>query len=282
MPLPLAVLLPLLAQVGPTGTQIEAPLDIPRRKPVHAAAPSPAMHAPSRLAVCLSEIETSPAKAVDLAQAWRGAARGLDRAEAGQCLGQALAAQAKWSEAEAAFLAARIDAATDQRAERARLGAMAANAALAEREPERALEQLDLAHGDALGAGDLHLAGDIAIDRARALVALKRENDAGAALAEARANAPEKSATWLLSATLARRQGKLNDAQTFIEKAAAIAPLDPEIGLEAGVIAVLGGRDAAARRSWNSVIATAPGSDLARIAKQYLDQLGPDTAPETR
>ena len=60
---------------------------------------------------------------------------------------------------------------------------------------------------------------------------------------------------------------------------ATLAPLDPEVGLEAGVIAALGGRDEAARKSFTSVIHAAPGSDLARRAQQYLDQLGPAAAP---
>ncbi len=68
----------------------------------------------------------------------------------------------------------------------------------------------------------------------------------------------------------------------MIEKAAALAPQDPEIGLEAGVIAVLGGRDEAARRSWRSVLAAAPDSDQAKVAKGYLDQLGPAPTSEGR
>ena len=41
---------------------------------------------------------------------------------------------------------------------------------------------------------------------------------------------------------------------------------DAQIGLEAGVIAVLSGRDDAARRSWQSVLTAAPGSDAAKTA----------------
>ena len=40
--------------------------------------------------------------------------------------------------------------------------------------------------------------------------------------------------------------------------------------------------DGAARRSWLSVLKTAPGSETARIAQSYLDQLGPDPAPSGR
>jgi Flp pilus assembly protein TadD len=111
------------------------------------------------------------------------------------------------------------------------------------------------------------------MDRARAYVALGQQAQAQAALGEARTVAPGNAQAWLLSATLSRRQNNLADAQAQIERAAQIAPQDPEIGLEAGVIAVLSGRDAAARKSWQSVLATAPESDAAKTAKGYLAQL---------
>ena len=82
----------------------------------------------------------------------------------------------------------------------------------------------------------------------------------------------------LLLATLARRGHDLAGAQGYIETAATIDPRDPAIGLEAGVIAELAGHEAAARKSWNSVIATAPDSVEAGTARGYLSQLGPDTS----
>ena len=109
---------------------------------------------------------------------------------------------------------------------------------------------------------------------ARALVALDRTGEAEAALNTARRDAAQDPDAWLLSATLARRLGKLSDAQFLIETAARLNPVDPEVGLEAGVIAVLSGRDEAARKSWQSVIAAAPGSAPAALAKSYIDQLG--------
>ena len=64
-----------------------------------------------------------------------------------------------------------------------------------------------------------------------------------------------------------------------IEQAATLAPTNPEIGLEAGVIAVLGGREDAARQSWQSVIDLQPESLAAQTATGYLAQLGPAPAP---
>ena len=281
MPLSL-IFLPLLAQVGPSGTQMQAPLELPRRKTtVVAPAPRPSPLA-SRFGECLSLARSQPGQAIEIAKAWRDSEKGSARIEPERCLGLALTALGQWDDAVAAFAAARDDTPANERDDRARLGALAANAALAKGDAEQALALLDAAHGEALGAGNSQLAGEVAIDRARALVALKRDNEAAAALSEARHAAPGNATGWLLSATLLRREGKLTEAQTAIEQAAALQPTDPEIGLEAGVIAVLGGRDAAARKSWQSVVAAAPDSDAAKTARGYLDQLGPVAAPSPR
>lgn len=280
----LFILLPLLAQIGPSvgvgagGSLPQAPLEIPRNKPEAAAPAVP----PSQAAQCRKLLGESPAEAANFAEEWRDSAKGSARAEPGQCLGMALAAQGKWDDAQAAFAAARELTPANEPANRARLGGMAGNALLAAGKTEAALAVLDQAHGEALGAGNPRLAGEISIDRARALVALKRDGDAATALATARANAAENGQGWLLSATLSRRQGKLAEAQQQIQVAAQLMPLDPEVGLEAGVIAVLAGNEAAARRSWLSVVRAAPGTETARTAQSYLDQLGPDPAPSGR
>ena len=193
-----------------------------------------------------------------------------------------LAAQGRWDAAEAAFSAAYEVTPAGEPRNRARLAGMAGNALLAAGKPAAALALLDQAHGEALGAADPRLAAEISIDRARALVTLKSDGDAAAALATARANAADNGQGWLLSATLSRRQGKLAEAQQQILMAAQLMPLDPEVGLEAGVIAMLAGNEGAARRSWLSVVKAAPGSEAARTAQSYLDQLGPDPAPSGR
>ncbi|MFM6950126.1 MAG: tetratricopeptide repeat protein [Novosphingobium sp.] len=280
----LSILLPLIAQVGPSvgvgagGSLPQAPLEMPRKK--SEAATSAAELSPA--AQCRKLLTANPAQAQTFAEKQLKDLKGSARAEPGQCLGMALTAQGKWDGALAAFDAAREVTPASEPANRARLGGMAGNALLAAGKPEAALAQLDQAHGEALGAGDLRLAGEISIDRARALVALKRDGDAVTALATARTNAAENGQGWLLSATLSRRQGKLADAQQQIMTAAQLMPTDPEVGLEAGVIAMLAGNESAARRSWLSVLQTAPGSDVARTAQSYLDQLGPDPAPSGR
>ncbi|MFC3175156.1 hypothetical protein ACFOD9_12925 [Novosphingobium bradum] len=293
----LLALLPLLAQVGPFSTTPGAARSTPveqgvQRRPtwtVQPPAPAAAQASPpaagtSRGKACLAEVDEDADAAVDLAQAWltSGAKGAGEAAEANLCLGLAQSRLGDWTEAAKAFLAGR-DAAGADRLLRARLGAMAGNAALASGAADQALAALDGARSDAAALADPALATDIALDRARALVGLKRLDEAGAALAEARSASPGNAEAWLLSATLSRRQGQLAGAQEQILRAAELRPIDPAIGLEAGVIAVFSGHEAAARKSWQSVIAAAPESPEAETARGYLAQLGPAPAgsPQT-
>lgn len=268
-------LLMLMQSTAPTMTpqMPTTALPIPRRKP--AAASSPASPPPAatglRLADCLRDASANPTAALAEAGEWAKTVRGATAAEPAHCRGEALASLDRWAEARTAFEMARdVSTAPENRA---RYGAMAGNAALIAGDPAGADALFAAAHADA--APQPPLAGRIAIDRARALVALKRDGDAAAALAEGRAAAPTSATGWLLSATLARRQGDLAKAQGWVQQAAAIDPQDPAIGLEAGVIAVLAGREDAARRSWQSVIATSPGTPEAASAARYLAQLAP-------
>ncbi len=231
----------------------------------------------SQLKHCLQTADSDAESAEIIAQAWLKQVKGSPAAEPLLCLGVAQGAQGEWDAAEASFIMGRDMAAASDYLMIARLGAMAGNAALANDASDRALSALEAAGKMAQKAGQSHLVGDIALDRARALVMLKREEDAATALAEARAANPNNSEAWLLSATLSRRMGHLDKAQTYIQTAADISPIDPQIGLEAGVIAMLAGRETAARKSWQSVIAAAPNSDFAEKAKAYLAQTAPQT-----
>ena len=70
----------------------------------------------------------------------------------------------------------------------------------------------------------------------------------------------------------------LAEAEGEIETAARLAPNDPEVGLEAGVIAALSGHDDAARKDWQSVMAADGEGPAGRAARTYLDQLGASDA----
>ena len=245
----------------------------------------------SHLNQCLSDAERDPAAALITAQHWLVDTHGASRAEPQMCIGVAYGNQGVWDKAGDAFAQGRELAAPSDKQLRTRLAAMAGNAAMAQGDGARALGLLDTAHAEALAQGDIALTGGIAIDRARALVALNRAAEAADALAEARKDLPDEAQGWLLSATLARRQGQLAQAQTQIETAARLAPHDAQIGLEAGVIAMLAGHEDAARKSWQSVVASAqdadadhPAENAAAIAqaRAYLDQIGQAAPAPTR
>jgi len=249
-----------------------------------ATATTPAPAAPStladaRLELCVDKARTDPASAISDASEWLYGVSTEDGSFPQQCLGMAYTALLRWDAAERAFLAAREGAPEAAHFRRAQLAAMAGNAALAEGRGAAALAALDLAAGDAQASGDTALQAITQIDRARALVLQGDTTQAGAALASARSLNPQSPYAWLLSATLSRRLGNLEEAQAQIETAAALAPDYPETGLEAGVIAMLRGNETAATQSWRSVTRLEPNGDAAIAARGYLEQLG-ETASE--
>lgn len=272
-----ATLLPLMLQAGLDPTRGGVPdysADIQDRPPRELSiidAPQPT----SWLAQCLDQLEDEPTRAHVQAQIRRDTTNGEDRVLANHCLGLASTELGRWEEARAAFTAARQETPAEETRLRARFGAMAGNAALVTGDLPGALALLDAARADALAAQAGGMPGLIALDSARVLVGLEQLDAAEAALVEARMFQPDDAETRLLSATLLRRMGKLADAQEQVEEAARLDPTAPAIGLEAGVIAILDGREEAARSSWQSVIDLSPGTEFATSAQSYLDQLGP-------
>lgn len=284
----MSIILALLLQVGPNplGGSLEGADDLmrdrPPREPAVSSEPSPTSAPTSTwLESCFAQLESDPARAHAMAQIRRSETSGTDRVLANHCLGTAASELGLWDDARAAFVAARDETPEAEIRMRARFAALAGNAALASGDATGALGLLALAERDARIAAAAPLAALAAIDRARALVTLGRSDDALAALEAATTLAPGRSEGWLLKATLLRRIGQLDEAQAAIERAALLSPADPVIGLEAGVIAMLAGREDAARQSWQSVIDLAPESLTAATAKDYLAQLGPatETAP---
>ena len=271
----MSLLLPLalLMQVGADPhvyPQAPLPSIVPHRQTTKPVPVAPV----DQLAECMARGRDDADAGLAFAREWLARAKAPeDRAQPNQCLGELLTDQGEFAEAQTAFAAAVEAIPQAQAAGAVPLMAMAGNAALAAGDGARALAWFDraLAVSDYDNPGGR---GAILADRARALVAQGRTAEAAAALTQARQQAPGDASVFLLSATLARRQHDLRSAQGFIETAAGLDPVDPAIGLEAGVIAVLAGHDAAARKSWNSVITAAPDSAEARTARGYLAQLG--------
>jgi tetratricopeptide (TPR) repeat protein len=283
----MSLLLAMLLQVGPNpltgGMQGD---DLVRDRPARENLPRADTAAPAEvnatsawLESCFDQLEADPARAHTMAQIRRSETTGTDRVLANHCLGTASSELGLWDDARSAFIAARAETPEAESRTRARFAALAGNAALAGGDAQGAVDLLAMAQADARAVAAAPLEALAAIDKARALVALGRGDEALDALEAATTLAPERSEGWLLKATLLRRMERLDEAQTAIERAALLSPANPEIGLEAGVIAVLAGRDDAARQSWQSVVELAPESPMAATASEYLAQL--PTAEET-
>ena len=271
----------MLAQVGPnpaTGGMPGVPPELRDRPQREQAAPPPQQ---SALAQCLRQASTDPQGALDTAQRWREAAQtDLEFAQSAHCLGLALVRLGRRNEARQAFDLASAEAPQDNLSYGARLAAMAGNAAMAEGDTDAAIGLLDRAGGMALAADDGELAADLRVDLARVLVRVGREEDAALALAEAREADALDAEAWLLSATLSRRLERLFEAQSQIQRASFLSPRDPQVALEAGVIAALSGRADDARSNFETVVRLAPGSPESERAQGYLDQLtsGPENS----
>ena len=268
-------------QVGPNPSPGQSsPLPIPRRRKqaeteAQAGMIRPDLPQQDRLTACIARAASDPQAALVEARAW--VAEGTDAGQnvrANQCLGLILSNGGDFEGALEAFGQAVSGIPKEQEVAAVPLMAMAGNAALAGGQPEPALAWFDRALA-VKGYADNAALGAVQADRSRALVALGRMAEAGGALDEAHRLAPEDSEGWLLSATLARRNDDLPRAQRDIEIAAKYAPRDPRVGLEAGVIAVLDGREDAARKSWESVVSADPQGESGKVAKSYLEQLGP-------
>ncbi len=231
------------------------------------------------LAECLDLIAEDPARAHSQAQIKRNETIGDERILANHCLGLAATELVLWDDAVTAFIEARDETPEDEPSARARFGAMAGNAALASGATGLALTILRIARDDAKRSAAAPLQAIAASDLARAMVAQDMPAQALAELEVATSLQPERADAWLLKATLLRRLERLDEAQTAIERASELMPTDAEVGLEAGVIAVLSGREEAARQSWKSVIEIAPDGATADAARAYLEQLGPPVEP---
>ncbi len=223
---------------------------------------------PTRFEACALLADSDPARAIDEASTWRIAGGGV---LARQCEGLAYVTQKRWAPAAAAFEAAAREADVNADGRAAFLWVQAGNAALAGNEPAKAAAYFDgaLARGQLTGEA----LGEVHLDRARARAAQGDLKGARADLDLVAKHVPADPLGWLLSATLARKMNDLPRAQTDIEQAATRSPDDASVALEAGNIAVLSGRDDAARTAWEAAIKLAPDSPSAKAATESLARL---------
>lgn len=214
---------------------------------------------------CVTLAERDPESAITIATSWSNLKPSF---LAKACHGLALANEERTALAldMLAEAAQGAEAAGDKRA--SRFWAQAGNAAYLEGLNDSALIALEKAV--ALRSLNEKQRSEVEIDRALVFHTLERYTESAAALANARALAPENGIAWLLSATLSRSSGDLVQAYEQIKTAAALLPSDPEVALEAGNIAAAAGDDAAARAQWQQVIRIGPQSPQAVTAKLRL------------
>lgn len=256
--------------VGPASPDAQMPL--PSRLPSGDARANPAYVMPvadeARFDACMDLATEDPSSGIVAANEWLIGGGGYF---ARHCLGFAYAKDGRWRAAADSFVTAARDAERARDVRAANLWTQAGNAALASGEADTALTYFDAAMAQGISAG--LLLGELHLDRARALVAAGNTVEAEAAFDQAHKLVPEDPLAWLLSATLARRLGKLERAQADIDIAAKLAPRDPEVALEAGNIAATAGNYDIARRNWNQAIEIRPDGPIAKTARGHLTQL---------
>jgi tetratricopeptide (TPR) repeat protein len=184
---------------------------------------------PPRFAECMNLATSDPAAGQANAVQWRGEGGG---AYARQCLGVAYANQKRWDSAAAAFEDAAREAELAKSGKVADYWLQAGNAWLASGNPVRARSAFDAALATAsltgLALGEAHF------DRARAMMAAGDKEGARSDIDKALANASDDPLIWLLSATLARRDGDLKRAAADIAEALKRSGDDPFVQCRRG------------------------------------------------
>jgi hypothetical protein len=221
-----------------------------------------------RFDACATLAGTDPEAALEQANRWRLEGGGL---LARKCQGLAYTVQERWAPAAVAFEQAARDAEVERDGSAANLWVQAGNARLAAGEAQAARAAFDAALASGVLTGDL--LGEAHLDRARAAVALNDAKGARADLDQAVKLVPADPLAWLLSATLARRDGDLERARIDIAEAAKRSPDDAAVALEAGNIAMLSGAPEAARVAWQGAVANQPDSPAGKAAADALARL---------
>lgn len=225
----------------------------------------------ARFDACAALVKSDAAKAEKEADAWRVGGGGVP---ARMCLGLAFVAQERWAPAAATFEQAAKEAQLRGDGRAAVLWVQAGNAALAGDDPGAARGHFDRAIASPVLSAAMK--GEAHLDRARAKVALNDLPGARADLDEAVRLVPGDPMAWLLSATLARRQGDEPRAAKDIAEATRLAPEEAPIAYEDGNIAALAGEADRARAAWQRAVSLAPESDAGQAAALALKG---ETAP---
>jgi len=213
---------------------------------------------------CVAQTAEAPQEALESARRWR-----LETGElaARHCLSLALVALERYGEA-AAELTELAAASTDAPAEhQAALFSQAGHAWLLAEQfdlSERAFDRaLDLTPGDV----------DLLIDRAQARTAGANNWDALADLNSALSAAPQRADALIYRATIYRSLGANDLAKKDVTQALSIEPSNANALVERGILFLAADDVAAARSDFGRVLVTAPRSEAAEVAQEFLAEL---------
>lgn len=228
-----------------------------------------------RLLACLQLADDDPQAAIAEGARWLLVNNGVD---AELCTANGYEAAGQWSEAEQAYLrAARVAEGTGDVRHLA-IVASAGRTALAQGEAATAKTRFDQVLASETISDEVR--GNVLAERARAHVGLDDGNAAQADLMAAQRLLPNEPAIWLLSATLARRQGDLDAAGDFIDRALELDQRDPATLLEAGNIAIRLNAFNVAREAWGRASEIAPASQAGQAAARNIARLDAMLADE--
>ncbi|WP_017667104.1 hypothetical protein [Sandarakinorhabdus sp. AAP62] len=234
---------------------------------------------PTRYAACIEIAGKDPARAMQMAYAWRIEGGGVAPRH---CLAVAQM-HARHHEAALKSYAAAGEASEAARDGQAiALWRQAAEAALIAEQPGEAVRFLTRALARPGGAElSPRAEADLLNLRAEAQVAAGKPDLAMADLSRATSLSPEFFTPWLLKATLARRQGDVAGAEAALLKAAALAPESADVELEAGNIAAAKGDLALARQAWEAAAADGPDTPAGQAAAAALGRMNAAIPKET-
>lgn len=220
--------------------------------------------AASRYRACLNRAVADPAAALAEAAAWQASGGG---AAARHCLAAARLQLGQPVEAARDFEA--LAAASPAGSSRKRtLLSQAGDAWLAADDAERAVASFNQALA-LLGTDTAALIG-----RARARAAQRQLAVAIDDLSAAIAADPLLTEAFVLRASALRQLGHFDRAAADLETALTLTPNAPEALLERGLLRQAAGDPLGARSDWQHLVAQAPGSAAAEVARRHLDDAG--------
>jgi tetratricopeptide (TPR) repeat protein len=244
------------------------PILIPPREEAQTESQSPSMASAQRLLSCMRTAASDPAAAIAEGARWALTDGGI---EAELCLGLGYENSSDWDGAESAYMRAHALAYAADDTRTTGILANAGRMALRKGDPATARDRFGIVLADP-GLSDT-VRGNVLIERTQAHVALEDGDAAQADLIAAQALLPNDSSVWLLSATLARRQGDFDTAGDFIDRALELDQTDPANLLEAGNIAIGLNAYDIAQQAWRRAAAADPEGPSGQAATRNLERL---------